>query len=149
MKTKKKMIWWQVIEQIFIILSNAFLKSNSGVTIGIAAIIRNILTVKNKFKGLAVVLFLTLTSILGLISNNYGMVGIIPIIATAEYTIALYILKKPRDIKIALVINLIMWAFYDLTIKAYPMFVMDLLVIIITLYNLFKKKHKKHHKKRR
>ena len=80
---------------------------------------------------------------IGVCFNNNGLLGLLPIIASVSYTICIYVLKSAQKMRVALVINLIQWLFFDFFIKAYPMFVMDLIIIIITLINIFRYKEVK------
>ena len=50
---------------------------------------------------------------LGLYANNCGLVGLLPVVTTAVYTIGCLFAKRTRAIKWNLIANLIFWAIYD------------------------------------
>lgn len=143
-KTKKDIVRWQITEQFFCLTSNLSLSGYSGAVVNIVSLIRNILSIKGKFNKKLVLPFLLIIVIFGVIFNNRGWVGLIPLIATIEYTIALGIYKKSQNIRLALAINSILWAIYDFVIMSYPIFIMDLIVATLALIN-----YAKHHKKRK
>ena len=46
--------------------------------------------------------------------------------------------KSSQIMRIALLINLSLWLIYDFFIKSYPMFIMDLVIILITIINIIR-----------
>ncbi len=140
---KDRMILWQAINATFYGLSNFFLGGYTAVVTNILTLIRNILQVKGKMnKGVTIIICILMT-IIGFYFNKNGILGLIPIIASVTYTICVYVLKSAQQMRVALIINLIQWLFFDFLIKAYPMFVMDLIIIIVTLINILRYKEAK------
>ena len=45
--------------------------------------------------------------------------------------------------RIALVVNLLQWMIFDFWVKSYPMFIMDVIIIAITLVNIIRYKKMK------
>lgn len=143
-KEKKKMVFWQIFDSIFNTISNLFLLSYSGFITCIFTTIRNILEYK-KFNSKKVTLFLCiLLIILGVIFNNKGIIGLFPLVACIEYTIFMFKANTSQTLRVGLIINLFLWIIYDLYIKAYPMLIMDLIIICSSLFNIvkFRKKSK-------
>lgn len=135
---KHKMIGWQAINAIFYGLSNLFLGGYTAVVTNILTLFRNVLQVKNKMNKILTIIICMLMVGVGLLFNNNALLGLLPIVASVQYTICIYILKSAQQMRFALVINLIQWLFFDFFIKAYPMFIMDLIIIIITLINILR-----------
>lgn len=140
---KNKMILWQAINAIFYGLSNLLLGGYTAVVTNILTLCRNVLQVNGKLNKTSTVIICILMIGIGVCFNNNGLLGLLPIIASVSYTICIYVLKSAQKMRVALVINLIQWLFFDFFIKAYPMFVMDLIIIIITLINIFRYKEVK------
>ena len=77
--------------------------------------------------------------IIGLSVNKNGYIGLLPIIANIEYTLWLSYGNNIRNIKIALAINVFLWAIYDFTIQAYPSSCAEIFILITTIYAICKK----------
>ena len=72
------------------------------------------------------------------IINNRAWLGLLPIIASVQYTLCVFILKSAQHMRIALIINLLLGMIFDFLIKAYPMFALDIIIIIVTLINFLR-----------
>lgn len=140
---KNKMIWWQAINAIFYGLSNLFLGAYSAVVTNVLTLFRNTLEVKNKLNRNFTSVICLLMAIVGLLANNRELLGILPILASITYTICVYVLKSAQQMRIALVVNLIQWMIFDFLVKSYPMFIMDMIIISITLINIIRHKQKR------
>ena len=119
-KSKKDLIWWQVIDVIFCILSNIFLYTYSALTTNSISLVRNVLAYKNKLNKNITWILLILCVIAGLCANNRGIIGLFPIIASASYTIFMYTTKNEQQMRWALVSNLLLWFVHDAYVQAYP-----------------------------
>jgi hypothetical protein len=47
-------------------------------------------------------------------------------------------IEYPTGMRIALIINLLQWMIFDFLVKAYPMFALDIIIIIVTLINFLR-----------
>lgn len=135
------MILWQAINAIFYGLSNLFLGAYSAVVTNILTLFRNTLQVRNKLDRNFTIIICFLMAIVGVIFNNRTWLGLLPIFASVSYTICVYVLKSAQQMRIALVVNLFQWMIIDFLVKSYPMFIMDIIIIIITIINIVR--HKK------
>lgn len=138
---KNKMIWWQAINAVFYGLSNLFLGAYSAVVTNILTLFRNTLQVKSKLNRKFTIIICLLMAIVGITINNREWLGLLPVIASISYTICVYVLKSAQQMRIALVINLIQWMIFDFLVKSYPMFIMDIILIIVTLINIIRYKN--------
>lgn len=141
-KSKRDLIWWQIIDVIFCILSNIALYTYSALTTNSISLIRNILAYKNKLNKNITWILLILCVIAGLCANNRGIIGLFPIIASASYTIFMFITKNEQQMRWALVSNLILWFVHDAYVQAYPSALTDLILSIWTAIQIFK--YRKH-----
>ena len=136
-KNKNDLIWWQVIDVVFCILSNIALYTYAALTTNSIALIRNILAYKNKLtKNITWILFI-LCILVGLWVNNRGVIGLFPIIASASYTIFMFITKNEQQMRWALVSNLILWFIHDIYVQAYPSALTDIILSIWTVIQIF------------
>lgn len=135
---KNKMMFWQAINAVFYGLSNLFLGAYSAVVTNILTLFRNTLQVKDKLNKTLTIIICLLMIAVGLIFNNLGWVGLLPILASVSYTICVYTLKSAQQMRIALIVNLLQWAIIDFIVKSYPMFVMDIIIITVTFVNVLR-----------
>lgn len=143
-KNKNDLIWWQVIDVIFCILSNIALYTYAALTTNSIALIRNILAYKNKLtKNITLLLFI-LCIIVGLWANNRGIIGLFPIIASASYTVFMFTTKNEQQMRWALVSNLILWFVHDIYVQAYPSALTDVVLSVWTAVQIFKNRKKPH-----
>jgi hypothetical protein len=141
-KNKNDLIWWQVIDVIFCILSNIALYTYAALTTNSIALIRNILAYKNKLtKNLTLLLFI-LCIIVGLWANNRGIIGLFPIIASASYTVFMFTAKNEQQMRWALVSNLILWFVHDIYVQAYPSALTDVVLSVWTAVQIFNNRKK-------
>ena len=137
-KSKADLIWWQILDVIFCILSTIALYAYAALATNFIALIRNILAYKNKLtKSITWILFV-LCLIVGLWVNNRGMIGLFPIIASGSYTIFMYTTKNEQQMRWALVSNLILWFVHDFYVQAYPSALMDFILSVWTAIQIFK-----------
>lgn len=140
-KNKNDLILWQVVDVIFCILSNIALYTYAALTTNSIALIRNILAYKNKLTKPLTLILSVLCVIVGLWANNRGIIGLFPIIASASYTVLMFITKDDQQMRWALVSNLMLWLVHDAYVQAYPSAVTDLVLSIWTAIQIYK--HKK------
>lgn len=137
---KDKMILWQAINAVFYGFSNLFLGGYSAVVTNVLTLSRNILSVKDKLNKSSTVIICLLMTIVGISVNNRELLGLLPVLASVSYTICVYVLKSAQQMRIALVINLLQWTIFDFLVKSYPMFIMDMIIIVVTLVNIIRYK---------
>ncbi|MBR3676625.1 MAG: YgjV family protein [Alphaproteobacteria bacterium] len=137
-KNKNDLIWWQIIDVIFCILSNIALYTYAAMTTNSVALIRNILAYKNKLTKNLTWILCVLCVVVGLWANNRGIIGLFPIIASASYTIFMFITENEQQMRWALVSNLILWLVHDIYVQAYPSAVTDLVLSVWTAVQIWK-----------
>ncbi len=142
-KSKKDLIGWQILDTSFCILSASFLNSYSSVSTNSIALVRNILAYTNKLNKVLTGILLVVCIIVGLYVNNRGLIGILPVAATAEYTILIYTTKNEQQMRYALIVNLLMWFGHDIYIQAYPTACTDMILSIWTAIQAFKSEYGK------
>ena len=139
-KKKEKMFLIQSIDTLAYAFSNLFIGSYSGVSTNILSSIRNYLNSKNKNNKYINTVFVLLIIIIGIITNQKGLIGYIPIIASVEYAVLSLKSKNDQDVRITLCINLFLWFIYDSIMGLYPALIMDIVIFVITLFNYIKEK---------
>ena len=119
----------------------AQLKGYSSTAQNVVSVLRNLVAMKNvKSKAVEWGLIL-LGVVLGAAFNNRGLIGWLPVIANLEYSVAVFRLKdSERGLKLAFLINAVMFAVFNLSIMNYVGAIGSLSVIVITAVSLLRNK---------
>ncbi|MBR1605678.1 MAG: YgjV family protein [Alphaproteobacteria bacterium] len=136
-KNKKSLIGWQILDTVFCVASTFVLQSYSAVVTNSVSLARNIVAYYNQLSRFMAFVFSLLIVIVGLYLNNRGVIGYLPIIASVQYTICLYITKNEQQMRWALVFNLWFWLIHDAYIQAYPAAINDAILSLWTLIHIF------------
>ena len=137
-KKKTKMMFWQASNALLFGLSNFCLAGYSAVVTSALNFIRNVLVVKNKLSKKYTFILCVLMIGFGLYVNNNGVIGLFPIIASVQYTICVFALKSPQHLRWSLLAYLAQWEVFNFAIGAYPVFIMDIVIIIVTIINIIR-----------
>lgn len=137
-KSKKDLVYWQIGEALFGIITNAILSAFAALVIGILCLSLNILSYKNLLTKKLTIILLTISIFIGLSVNNLAIIGLLPIIASANYTICIYITKSAQQMRWALAINMILWFIHNLYVQAYPSAIVGITLCGWTLIQIFR-----------
>ncbi len=131
-KKRNEILGVQTVSQFFYGASSIALKGYSSTAQNLVAVFRNLAAIKNvKSKAVEWVLILA-GVVLGVIFNNRGLLGWLPIIANLEYSVAVFKLKgSEKTLKLAFIINAVMYAVFNAVIKNY-VGVLACIVIAVT-----------------
>lgn len=120
MNTKKRMLYIQGADALFNGIACLIRGSYSGMTTNFIGGARNILTAKGISPKWLTALICALLIIIGTIFNDKGLIGYLPIIASVEYTIYTALTDDIKHIRIALMINVSLWAIHDFYMLLIP-----------------------------
>lgn len=118
LKNKKDIIKVQTLQVILLAISNIVLGGITGAITNSITVIRNILCYKEKLTKKKAIVIATLIATLGLLFNDSGLIGLLPLSSTIIYTLFINT-KDPIKLKLLILMNLVFWGIYDLTIKSY------------------------------
>ena len=107
----------------------------TGAIINALSCIRNILCYKNKVDLKAKIILILLSTILSLIFNNLGLIGLLPVISTVVY-ILLMNTKDVVKFKWLSIFTMLMWLVYDLFIKSYTSAIFDFMNIMANIISI-------------
>ena len=131
-QSKKDFMYWQIGDTLFGIVANIALSAFAALVISIVCFIRNKLT-KN------ITIFLLIVSVIvGLYANNLALIGLLPIIASASYTICIYITKNEQQMRWALTVNMLLWFIHNIYVQAYPSAIANIVLCLWTFMQIFK-----------
>lgn len=116
-KKRSEILAVQILSQFFYGAASVILKGYSSTAQNVVAVFRNLAGIKNiKSKTVEWILIL-LGVVLGIAFNNRGLLGILPVAANLEYSIAVFRFKDSgRKLKIAFLINMLMYAVFSAVI---------------------------------
>ena len=132
----------QVWQCILLAVASIFFRSYAGITTLVLCAVRNVFIMKEKYTGKLCAVFFVLVGVAGLISNNRGFIGLIPVFATLLYTVGAYVAKKEITIKWNIMANLILWGIYEAAIMDYASLISDLVGVTAGIVSLCSNKMK-------
>jgi len=137
-KNKKEFMYWQIGDTFFGIMANIALYAYAALVISVICFIRNILSYKDKLSiGITYVL-LILSVVVGLYANNRGIIGLLPIIASASYTVCIYVTKNEQQMRYALFFNMLLWFVHNFYVQAYPSAIANIVLCVWTSVQIVK-----------
>ncbi len=137
-KSKKDLMYWQIGDTLFGIVANIALFAYAALVISVICFIRNVLSYKGKLTINITYVLLILSVIIGLYANNRGVIGWLPIIASASYTICIYVTKNEQQMRYALVVNMILWFVHNAYVQAYPSAIANIVLCFWTVVQILR-----------
>lgn len=129
----------QIISQFFYGSSSFVLKGYSATVQNVVAVFRNYAAMKKIKSKLIEWILIALAVILGIIFNSNGLIGYLPVIANFEYSVSVFKFKNnEKALKIAFIINMIMFAVFNAVIKNYVGMLSCTVIAITTLISYIK-----------
>lgn len=139
-KTAKGVLLVQSLSQLIYFIGTVVLKGYSGAVQNAVSILRNFVAIRdihNKYVEWSLV---GLGVVLGLAFNNLGFMGLLPVIANFQYTIAVFRFQdNERALKISFAIAVGMFAVFNIAIFNVVGVVSNLVVFVTTLAVLMKR----------
>lgn len=140
-KDKKGILFVQSLQIALLAISNLVLNGISGFIINTINFIRNIICYKEALS-LKVKILLSIISIaLTVYFNNYGLIGYLPLISGLIYLWFMTV-KDVIKFKILIIVSVVFWLIYDITIQSYTASLFDLITIIVSSISVIKLKTK-------
>ncbi len=144
-KNVNSMLWFQNLSQLFYAVGSILLKGYSAAVQNAVCILRNLAVIKGiKSKTVEWVLII-LGVVIGLLSNNLGFIGLLPILANLQYSLAIFKFRSnERALKISFLITCILFIFFSLKILNFIGVITNTVVAISTIIMLIKSKPSAH-----
>lgn len=122
---RKRIYLYQAAQCLLLAAANIFFRSVSGTTTFLLCAARNLFLAYDRFSGKLCAVFVFSVAAIGLLANNRGVTGLLPILTTALYTVVCLHARKPKAVKLNITANLTLWAIYDILISDYVSFAVD------------------------
>lgn len=137
-KNKKSLIAWQVSDTAFFVASTLVLRSYSAVVTNSVSLLRNLCAYYGKLNKALAIFFCGIIVVIGLYLNNRGVIGWLPMIASIQYTICMYVTKNEQQMRYALAFNLILWIIHDFYIQSYPSAINSIFLCVWSLVQAYR-----------
>ena len=144
-KTARGVLLGQSLGQAFYFACAIFLKGYSGAVQNAVSIVRNFVAMRKKRSSKALEWTLIAAGVvLGVVFNNRGLAGWLPILGNLEYSLAVFRFRdNQRMLKVALIVSLAIFIVFNVAIGNIVGVVTDSVVIVTTLVDLWKTREKK------
>lgn len=143
-KTAKGVLHAQNFGQLMYFITGIVLRGYSAAVQNAVGILRNLTAIWNIKSKILEWILTAAGVILGVVFNNRGLVGLLPVAANFEYTLAIFRFKdNERAIKIAFLISSVSYVIFNIAIRNYVGAACDLTVVITTAVVLVRGKKNK------
>lgn len=138
-KKRNEILGFQTLSQVFYGVGSTILKGYSSVAQNIAGILRNFAVMKDiKSKAVEWAL-IAIGVVLGVLFNNRGLLGWLPIVANFEYAVSMFKFKdNEKGLKSAFAINMTMYSIFNFFIQNYVGGFTNMFTAITTAVSLIK-----------
>ena len=137
-KDRERIFLYQAVQCFLLAIANIFFVSVSGITTYALCALRNLLIAYDRFTNKVCIAFLICVTAIGLFANNRGLIGLLPVLTTAIYTIACFYVRKTKPIKLNIIANLTLWAIYDIAVHDFVSFTVDTVSAGTAMVSLFR-----------
>ncbi len=138
-KTARGVLGVQTVSQLFYGTSILLLKGYSGAVQNGVSILRNLAALCKLNYKVVEWLLVAAGVVFGILFNNLGTIGWLPIIANLEYSLAVFRFKDDeRSLKWAFLMNVVLFAVFNAVILNIVGTVSNIIVIILTALFLFR-----------
>ena len=142
--TRRDILLVQTFSQVFYFISFMILKGYSAAVQNVIAIFRNFIAMKDEPSKKLAILLTTLPAVLGLILNNRGLMGLIPVFANLQYSIVIFKCpKNEKAIKLSLIINYLTFCVFNFYILNFVSGVACIISATTTAISLYASKKNK------
>lgn len=140
-KTARGMLLVQTVSQVFYGLGSAVLKGYSAVVQNFVSALRNLFALQSRQNKYIEWALIALALGLGILFNNRGVIGLLPVVANLEYSLAVFKFKEDEySLKIAFLINAIMFCIFNTVILNIVGAISNVVVSVMTVFFLLKAK---------
>lgn len=147
-KTARGVLLVQSVGQAFYFACALFLKAPSGAVQNAVSIVRNFVAMgKKKSSKWVEWALIAAAAVLGVVFNNRGLAGWLPIVGNLEYSLAVFRYRDDqRMLKAALVVSLLIFIVFNIIIGNVVGTVADFIVAVTTTVDLWRTREKKEEK---
>ena len=143
-KKVRDFLLFQCIGQAFYLLGTLVLKGYSAAVQNAVCILRNLAAVKNIKSKVLEWALVVIALVLGLVFNNMGWLGLLPVVANFQYSLAVFRFKdREVPLKISFLLNVVMYMVFNFAIRNYVGSATNAFLIFSTIWFLVKHQKEK------
>lgn len=133
-KDRKKIFSFQLVNCATYAVASFFFGSYAAITTLVLCCLRSILIMKDKYTSTAAYILAISVIAFGIMANNRGLVGLLPVIASVEYNLCCYYITDPHLTRYSIMINEFIWVMYAIIIKDFSTGISDTIIIIVDIF---------------
>ncbi len=137
-KDRKQIFVLQFMNCAVLAAASYFFSSYAAISTLALCCVRNIFIMRDRFTKPVMTVIVILVIICGLLANNRGIVGLLPVIATVEYTMCCHFITEVKKTRVSILVNEIIWIVYSFIIMDYSTAVTDIIVVIVDILAIIK-----------
>ena len=137
-KDRKQVFILQFMNCAVLALASYFFGSYAAISTLALCCVRNVFITKDKFTRPVMTVIVILVIICGVLTNNRGIIGLMPVLATVEYTMCCYFITNIRKTKISILLNESIWLVFSFIVQDYATALTDVAVIIVDIVAILK-----------
>lgn len=134
-KDRKQVFILQFMNCAVLALASYFFGSYAAISTLALCCVRNVFITKDKFTRPVMTVIVILVIICGVLTNNRGIIGLMPVLATVE---CCYFITNIRKTKISILLNESIWLVYSFIVQDYATALTDVAVIIVDIVAILK-----------
>ncbi len=138
-KKQNQILAIQILSQVFYGVGSILLKGYSSTAQNLVAVLRNLAAMKRIKSRLVEWILILLGVVLGVVFNNRGALGWLPIAANLEYSIAVFRFRdRERNLKLTFLVNMLMYSVFSFAIMNYVGCAANIVVAVTTAVSLIR-----------
>jgi hypothetical protein len=142
-KKRDNVFYFQFMECSVLAVASYFFGAYAGITTLVISAVRNLTVAREKYNFAGMVIFTILVIISGAAANNRGFVGLLPVIATVQYTVCSYLIEGIKGTKYSIAVNVFMWIVYSFAILDISTGVSGVINLICVILSIIKMNYDK------
>ena len=133
----------QMLSQVFYGVGTIILKGYSSTVQNAVAFLRNLAAMKNVKSKVVEWTLILLGVVLGIVFNNRGLIGWLPVVANLEYSVAVFRFRdQERRLKYAFILNMLMYVVFSYAIMNYVGVAANIVVAVTTAISLIRERRR-------
>lgn len=132
-RNNRRVFAYQCMESLTVAVSSLFFMAYAASVSMLLSALRNWLVSRGRYPKPVMLAFLAVGLVLGCAINVRGWLGLVPVIATAQYTLCCYYVKGVLATKYSIAANLLMWVVYSFMILDFSTAISNAVVLVLDI----------------
>jgi hypothetical protein len=137
-KTRKRILMLSITSGILGITCDFLVGAYTAVVTLVLSCVSEVLAYRKERGNMYRVLYLTLLVSISFVISKNGVIDVIPVVADAEYIITVSCTMDLKRIRIALLVNTVLWCVFNFSFKVYTSAVIEVVSVTLLVIRLCK-----------